>query len=253
MTRESDEGESRPLAERTSAEAAGAGTGPVLLVPVGAIEQHGPHLPLDTDTRIAGAVARAAAEASRDRGRDVIVAPALAYGASGEHEGFAGTVSIGTQALTQVLLEYGRSASGWASRIVFVNGHGGNVEAATAAVARLVYEGRDAMWAPCAPGRGEQGLPAPDAHAGRIETSLLLHLAPDLVRVDRMEQGETSPLEELLPRLRAEGMRGVSPNGVLGDPRGADAEEGRALFEAIVRAVVSRVCEPERTPGAKTE
>ena len=72
-----------------------------------------------------------------------MLAPAIGYGASGEHEGFPGTVSIGTSALRLLLVEFGRSASQWASRLVFVNGHGGNVEALAAAVALLRYEGRD--------------------------------------------------------------------------------------------------------------
>ena len=85
-----------------------------------------PHLPLDTDTRIATAVASAVAE--RLTG-DWLLAPAIGYGASGEHEGFPGTVSIGTAALQLLLVEFGRSACNWASRLVFVNGHGGNVDA----------------------------------------------------------------------------------------------------------------------------
>ncbi len=90
---------------------------PVLLVPVGSTEQHGPHLPLDVDTLIATAVCRGAAERL---GRGVLVAPPVAYGASGEHEGFPGTLSIGTEALTVVLVELARSARRWAGRIVFV-------------------------------------------------------------------------------------------------------------------------------------
>ncbi len=213
----------------------------MLIVPLGAVEQHGPHLPLDTDTRIAMAVALAAAESLRKQGHGVVTAPAISYGASGEHEGFAGTVSIGTEALERLLIEYGRSASGWAERIVFVNGHGGNVQAARAAVDRLEYEGRSAGWVPCAPWEGETGLPAADAHAGRIETSLLLHLAPDLVRRELAEQGDTRPLRDVLPELREAGVAGVSPNGVLGDPTGATAAEGARLLEAIVRAVVARI------------
>jgi mycofactocin precursor peptide peptidase len=79
----------------------------VVLVPLGSLEQHGPHLPLDTDTRIAAAVAAGTAS-----GRDgVAVAPALAFGSSGEHAGFPGTLSIGTAALTELLVELGRDAS----------------------------------------------------------------------------------------------------------------------------------------------
>ncbi len=118
---------------------------PALVVPVGSTEQHGPHLPLDTDTRIAVAVARGiVARLSGRAGPPWLAAPPIAYGASGEHEGFAGTVSIGTAALTRLLVEFGRSASGWATRLVFVNGHGGNVEALVDAVACYVRKG--AMW-----------------------------------------------------------------------------------------------------------
>ncbi len=203
---------------------------PLLLVPVGSLEQHGPHLPLDTDTRIARAVAEGLARALPG---GAVVAPAVAYGASGEHQDFAGTVSIGTDALRALLVEYGRSASSWAGAIVFVNGHGGNLEAVTAAVATLRDEARAVAWTPCAPAAES----APDAHAGRTETSILLHLAPEHVRLDRAVAGASEPIGELLPRLRAGGVAAVSRSGVLGDPAGATAEEGaRLLGEMIARA-----------------
>ena len=87
---------------------------PLLVVPLGSVEQHGHHLPLGTDTSVACAAAEAAV-ASLD---GVLLAPALAYGASGEHEGFPGTISIGTEALTGLLVEYGRSACRWAGRVL---------------------------------------------------------------------------------------------------------------------------------------
>ncbi|MHA6624247.1 mycofactocin biosynthesis peptidyl-dipeptidase MftE [Pseudonocardia sichuanensis] len=197
-----------------------------LLVPLGAFEQHGPHLPLDTDTRIAAAVARRAAA----DGDALLVAPPLAYGASGEHEGFPGTLSIGHEALSAVLVELGRSASRWAPRLVFVNGHGGNLPTVPDAVARLRGEGRDAAWSPCVVAGG-------DAHAGRTETSVLLALDPAAVRRDAAEPGATAPLAELLPALRAGGVGEVSPNGVLGDPTGASAEEGERLLAEMTDAL----------------
>jgi mycofactocin system creatininase family protein len=195
-----------------------------LLVPVGSTEQHGPHLPLDTDTRIAAEVARRAA------GPSVLVGPPLAYGASGEHEAFPGTVSIGHEALRAVLVELGRSAGRWAQRLVFVNGHGGNLPTVAEAVAALRAEGRDAAWFGC-------GVRGGDAHAGRTETSILLALAPGLVRLDAAEPGNPAPLADLLPALRAGGVAAVSPNGVLGDPAGASAAEGERLLSTMAAAL----------------
>ncbi|WP_040338781.1 mycofactocin biosynthesis peptidyl-dipeptidase MftE [Candidatus Blastococcus massiliensis] len=203
---------------------------PLLVVPLGSVEQHGHHLPLATDTAVATAVARAAMPELPD----ALLAPALPYGASGEHEGFPGTVSLGTEALTAVLVELGRSAGRWARRVLVVNGHGGNLEALRAAVPLLRSEGRDAAWFAC-------GVPGGDAHAGRTETSLMLHVEPAEVRVDDAVAGETAPLADLLRRLRAGGVRAVSPTGVLGDPAGASAAEGGDLLAAMTTRLVAAV------------
>jgi mycofactocin precursor peptide peptidase len=202
----------------------------LLLVPLGAVEQHGPHLPLITDTAVAGAVADAAV----DRIESALLAPPLAYGASGEHEGFPGTISLGTEALTGLLVEYGRSACRWAGRVLLVNGNGGNLDALRAAGALLRSEDREVAWWPC-------GVPGGDAHAGRTETSLALHVEPEWVQGQRAEAGDTTPIAELMPRLRAEGVRAVSPNGVLGDPAGASAEEGAALLAGLAERLVAAV------------
>lgn len=205
-----------------------------LLVPVGSTEQHGPHLPLDTDTRVAAAVARQAA-AQR---ASVVVAPALPYGSSGEHQGFDGTLSIGTDSLATVLVELGRSALPPFRHLVMVNGHGGNADAVAIAIDTLTSEGRAvSTWWPTL----DSAHPQHDAHAGFSETSLLLHLCPDFVRRDRAEPGNTRPITELVPRLAADGVRVHSPNGVLGDPTGATSERGEELFDELVASLVSHL------------
>jgi mycofactocin precursor peptide peptidase len=196
---------------------------PTLLVPVGSTEQHGPHLALGMDALVAEAVATGLAA----RVEGAMVAPVLEYGASGEHAGFPGTLSIGLEVLRSVLVEIGRSATIWARAVVFVNGHGGNAHAVDAATRLLVGEGRDVRWVPCA-------APDSDAHAGRTETSLLLHLAPALVLTARAEAGDTRPIREVLPDLRASGVQAISPNGVLGDPTGASAAEGERILATMI-------------------
>jgi mycofactocin precursor peptide peptidase len=210
-------------------------TSSALIVPLGSTEQHGPHLPLDTDTRIATAVSRALVDQlATEKEMTWLVAPAIGYGASGEHEDFSGTVSIGTSALRLLLVEFGRSASRWASRTVFVNGHGGNVEALAAAVALLRYEGRDVAWCSCS---AQQA----DAHAGHTETSVLLHISPDDVRIDARVPGNRAPLGQLMPALRQGGIAAVSDVGILGDPTTATAEEGARIFTEMIDGCWQRV------------
>ena len=214
----------------------------LLLVPVGSMEQHGPHLPLGTDTMIAAAVAREAARqlgaSTGPSGSRVLVAPPLGYGASGEHEGFPGTVSIGHEALCLLLVEFARSACLWARSVVFVNGHGGNTPTVARAVAQLRAEGRPVAWTSCA-------TPDADAHAGHTETSILRHLAPWSVRVDLMAPGATEPVADLMPALTTDGVRAVSPNGVLGDPTTSSAEDGKRLFADLVVRVASELTDPD--------
>lgn len=206
---------------------------PLVAIPVGSFEQHGPHLPLDTDTRIALALAHALA-ASFDPG-EVMVGPAITVSASGEHQGFPGTLSIGTEVLAATVLELCRSAD-WSAGVVLVNGHGGNAEGVQRAVQQLRSEGRRVLsWWP----RVRDG----DAHAGHTETSLMLALAPETVRVDAAEAGRHEPVAELADELRARGVRALSPNGVLGDPAGASATHGRMLLTRLTIELVAAVDE----------
>jgi creatinine amidohydrolase len=203
----------------------------VLLLPLGSCEQHGPHLPLDTDTQIAQHLCAQAA-LHNDR---ILIAPSLSITASGEHAGFPGTLSIGTDALTQVLIEIVRSAD-WCSGVVFVNGHGGNTDAVNSAVRTLKSEQRNvAAWWP----RIEHG----DAHAGASETSMMLVINPDQVNMAKAEVGATQPLSQLETQLRSGGVRAVSANGVLGDPTTATSQRGLSLLSQLTHDLVTFINE----------
>lgn len=201
----------------------------LLVVPLGATEQHGPHLPLGTDTAVAVELAQRLA-AARD---DVVVAPAVPYGSSGEHAGFPGTLSIGGPVAELLIVELVRSADAFGG-VVLVSAHGGNAGPLRAAVAVLEAEGRHVLpWEPRIAGG--------DAHAGRTETSMLLALDPEAVRMDAAQPGERRPIAEILPELRAGGVAAVSPSGVLGDPTGAAAADGAALLDALAAGLVAAV------------
>jgi len=218
------------LATLTSPEAGElAAAGALLAIPVAATEQHGPHLPLSTDTDLAVALCARLAAARPG----VLAAPPVAYGASGEHQDFPGTLSIGTEAVELLLVELCRSATRTFSRVLLVSTHGGNAGAVRRAERRLRAESRDILaWLPAWGG---------DAHAGRAGTSLELALAPDRVRPGRAAAGNTRPLTELMSQLRRSGVRAVSPNGVLGDPAGASAAEGAALLGRLTAGLLAAV------------
>jgi mycofactocin system creatininase family protein len=206
---------------------------PIIAVPVGSCEQHGPHLPLDTDTRIA--IALAEGLVSSFEPGDVLIGPTMAATSSGEHAGFPGTLSIGAELVEQTIVELVRSAD-WSAGVVLVNGHAGNARPVQRAVNKLLGESRRVLaWWP--------HIRNGDAHAGESETSMMLALAPSLVRMSRAEAGRPEPIVDLIDELRANGVRAVSPNGVLGDPRSATANHGKALLTRLIIDLVAAVDE----------
>lgn len=192
-----------------------------VLVPVGSYEQHGPHLPLDTDTQIAIYLC----EQSYLNYKNIIVAPPIGISASGEHSGFPGTLSIGNEVLTAVVVELVRSCD-WATGVVLVNGHGGNFSAVQQATAQLHAEQRRvASWWPQIKGG--------DAHAGMTETSMMLAINPTAVRMDSADLGNTKHVSELAHQLMTDGVQAVSPNGILGDARNATAHYGQVVLDEL--------------------
>lgn len=202
----------------------------LVVVPLGSWEQHGPHLPPDTDTVIISAVV-AAATAGR---QGITVAPTLGITASDEHAGFGGTLSIGTEATAAAVVAIARSAS-WASGVLFANGHGGNADALTIAREAMDHEGlvHDVWSLPPYDGA--------DLHAGRTETSVMLHIAPGSVDMSRAVAGTGGAAHDLLATMREGGLRAVSPTGVLGDPTTATADHGRAVFAMWVGSLAQRL------------
>lgn len=201
---------------------------PVLIVPIGSWEQHGPHLPLDTDTRIAVELVDRVCACLTDGVRG----PTITVSASGEHAGFPGTLSVGGSVLTNMIVELVRSAS-WAKGVVFVNGHGGNQPYLDRAVRNL--DGQAVLiWSP--------PLVDPrDSHAGYVETSILLAIDPTCVRVDEYVRGITEPLENIMTDLYESGIRGVSSTGILGDPTLTDIELGQRLLDSWTELLLSQI------------
>ena len=196
----------------------------VLVLPLGSFEQHGPHLPLDTDTIIIDSVVAQALRDSHIIADSFMVAPTVAISASDEHAGFPGTLSTGSAALADSVVAICRSAS-WTQGICIVNGHGGNTDALARIGSALTYEKiRHSIWS----------LPSyegADMHAGHTETSVMLHIDPAKVQIDRIEPGTIGDASSLVAQMRTSGVVGVSTNGVLGDPTTATSEHGVAVMK----------------------
>jgi creatinine amidohydrolase len=247
----------RRLGEMTTAEAAEAVlSSPVVLVPAGAFEQHGPGLPLATDLVRAEHVAERVADVLAGA---AVIGPAVPVGVSPHHLAFAGTVTLTTTTLAAVVREYADSLHrhGW-RKIMVVSGHGGN-NATLATVAQdllTTHPDLQLAWTPltalAADVVARMGVEEVHGHSGEAETAQMLALAPHLVDRGRLTAGTTRVAD--LDALGAVSRRSGGPNltvrydrlsvnGVLGDPRRATPADGAALVDAIVQRIADFVTE----------
>lgn len=220
------------------------------IIPTAAIEQHGPHLPICTDQRIATAVAGRAARAAAGSA-SILVAPVLAYGISAHHFPFPGVVTLTRETFIDAVVEIGESLtrSGF-QRIFILNAHGGNDEAARLAAKEInertgVLCGAASYWTIAWEALVETGasfgITRLPGHAGAFETAIMHVLAPELVAGDAMPEALPSPERAVPSALRPLVMRPPSSDGLTGgysdDPASATAEAGERLLEAAVTEV----------------
>lgn len=231
----------------------------------GSCEQHGPHLPMDTDTYLASQVADAACERTGDA-----LLPPLPVGYNEKELAFRGTVSLPADVYLDVVVALGRSLhrSGW-SRLVVVNGHGWNNDLVRAAIHVLneqpgFHAACCSYWSLCTDEvreLRESPVPGGMAHACEFETSLMLHLRPESVRMDRIEDeisyrrlaGVHHDLLQKSPIFMPERFDHLSASGVIGFPSCATAAKGQVWFEAAVGRLERFLADFRRafpTPGA---
>ena len=230
-------------------------SGSVIVQPVGAIEQHGPHLPLSVDLVIAEAAADAVVEA-RGQELDLWLLPPIAVSKSNEHAGFPGSLSLSATTMLAVLDDIGRAiAETPAQRLVFLNGHGGNSALLNVACRELRHDHglMTFLMHPFVP--PDHGGISPETelgmgiHAGHDETSVMLHLRPDLVDMSRATRNVPDAFADR-SYVRFGGLtsfgwlaRDFGPDGHIGDPTGATAEPGDALFGRAVELLGEQLAE----------
>ena len=227
-----------------------------VVVPFGAVEQHGPHLPLGTDAMFGDEIGRAAAERL-----NAFLAPTIPVGCSRHHLAFAGTMTLDDETFHLVVGDIVKAlAAHGLKRIVLLPTHGGNFRPLGDAVAKLgPVEGVKIVTFPDVsillnaifPVASELGLTPAEGgiHAGEWETSMMLALRPELVRMERAEPGYTGDLMTGVQRFFSEGVHVLADNGVFGDPRRASAEAGRKYIERLVEVVVRTVEESQSDEG----
>jgi creatinine amidohydrolase len=234
-----------------------------VVVPTGSIEQHGPHLPLDTDSFLCASVAEAAAARARETG-PVLVTPTACFGSSEHHMAFPGTVTLRPETFTQGVAQIcGSLARHGLRRHLVVNGHGGNSALLAAAVQQLEFEAPVHVltvdyWTLARPVIADvrESPTGGMAHACEFETSLMLHLRPQSVRRERISREIVEPryAAERFDLFESSGVSAhwktheLSKSGVMGAPDLATQEKGRRLFEACTEGLASLIEELRALP-----
>jgi creatinine amidohydrolase len=242
----------------------------IILLPLGAMEQHGPHLSVATDTDIVTEVAKYAESRLPN---DILLCPTLAFGSSNHHLAFGATISVSPELYTQLIVEIVESflKSGF-KKIVLLNGHGGNITPVKQALS-ILSNRYDATLNPTIAlatywelaGKifaGQAPMESPAlSHACEYETSLMLHLFPAKVFMENVERAARPESNGYIAWEDDEPYRGVvvvkqtgfiSDNGCSGEPQLATKEKGQHLFEHAVNAVVQFLESFKNWPAIKT-
>jgi len=227
------------LPNSTSTEEADRGAR-IAVLPVGSFEQHGRHLPLATDTIVACAIAESIAKRY-----DLMLLPAITIACSHEHSDFNGTVSISAATLYQVIRDVqGSLEQRGIRKLVLVNGHGGNYVLGNVVQEANVGERRMALfphrddWTQARKAGGLVTDNHEDMHGGELETSILLYVAPALVR-EGFEQDDFVAPDRT--HLHISGVAGYSASGLIGRPSLADSEKGRLVLEDLAASAAAHL------------
>lgn len=234
------------LPTSTSTEEAARGAR-IAVLPVGSFEQHGRHLPNATDTIVACAIAEGITERY-----NLMLLPPVSIACSHEHSGFAGTVSISAVTLHQVVRDIQASLERQGvHKLVLVNGHGGNyvlgnvVQEANVGDRRMALFPHRDDWAHARKAGGLVTDSHEDMHGGELETSILLHVAPDLVRAGYEDEDFVAPDRA---HLHIVGVAGYSESGLIGRPSLAEAEKGRLALEDLVASAAGHLDRLNESP-----
>jgi creatinine amidohydrolase len=220
-----------------------------VVMALGAFEQHGPHLPLETDVLLGDHLAQVIANRL-----DAFVAPTVTIGCSHHHLGFPGTLSLSGETFVGVIGDLVTSlARGGFRRVVLLPSHGGNF-APLAAAMKNIGDTVDGLRVtaltdpapfllPAQIGADEFGVPLGEGgiHSGEWETSMIMAIHPELVHLERARPGYTGDPDEALRRIFNDGTASLSKIGVVGDPRRASAEHGKRYWEAVTEATLEAI------------